>query len=124
MKRIAPFKALAQSKKAFTYGDDWAEFFFILLFFVGVFLMVLSPNKWITYLISFVSGLAAGRIVYERRDKGKAPFWLIVIGFALGIVAIGQFMGKDGRIIFLLFLLGAGLMYYLFDKKIIKDILI
>ena len=107
-------------KAAFAFWSDWAEFFFFVLLLIGIIFGVLSPSAPITYLIGFFSGMMAGRLFYERKDKGRAPYLLIVIGFIMGYV-IGNFRFGDRRITFLLFLFGAALTYYLFDKKIIKD---
>ncbi len=109
------------TKKAkFDYFSDWAELFFFVLLFIGLIFGVTSPSAVITYLIGFFSGAMAGRLIYERKNKLKAPYLLIVIGFIIGYV-IGTFHG-DRRITFLLFIFGAVLTYYLLDKKIIKDI--
>ena len=118
--RLDKMKRLFSSRKAtFQYWSDWAELFFIILLLVGIVMGVMSPNYFITYAVSFVAGMIAGRLIYDRKDKGKAPYLLIIIGFILGFV-VGTFHGNR-TITFLLFLFGAALTYYLFDKKIIKD---
>ncbi|MBD3163736.1 hypothetical protein GF323_00890 [Candidatus Woesearchaeota archaeon] len=109
-------------KAAFDFFSDWAEFFFLVLLFTGLILGIFSPSAVITYLIGFFSGMMAGRLFYERKDKGRAPYMLIIIGFVMGYV-IGTFHG-DRRVTFLLFVIGAVLMYYLLDRKIIKDTLL
>ncbi len=107
---------------ALDYFSNWAEVFFLILLFTGLVFGVMSPSAVITYLVGFFSGMMAGRLFYERKDKGRAPYLLIIIGFVMGYV-IGTFHG-DRRVTFLLFIFGAALSYYLFDRKIIKDIFI
>ena len=123
MERILKMKRKKFHKKGvFDYFTDWAEFFFLFLLFVGLILGIMSPSAIITYLVSFSSGMMAGRLFYERKGKGRAPYLLIIIGFVMGYV-IGTFHG-DRRVSFLLFIVGTALAYYLFDRKIIKDIFI
>jgi hypothetical protein len=109
-------------KAALDFFSDWAEFFFLVLLFIGVVFGVFSPSAVISYLLGFFSGMFVGRLMYDRKNKGRAPYVLIVIGFVMGFV-IGTFRGKR-LITLLLFLLGAGIYYYLLKKKIIKDIFI
>jgi hypothetical protein len=110
---------LTYGKRGLAYWSEWAEFFFFVLLFVGIVIGILSPSAAITYLVGFFSGMMAGRLLYERKNKGRAPYLLIIIGFLMGYV-IGTFYG-DRRITFLLFVFGAVLSYYLFNKKILKD---
>ena len=106
-------------KAQFDYFNNWAEFFFFILLFLGILLGIASPSAVITYLISFGSGMMAGRLAFERKNKGRAPYLLIIIGFIFGYV-FGAFRGSR-LITFLLFIFGAVLLYYLLDKKLIKD---
>lgn len=114
-------KAFLRNKKGFAYWSDWAEFFFFILLFIGLIFGALSPSAVITYLVGFFAGMMAGRLLYERKNKGRAPYLLIIIGFVMGYV-IGTFHGSR-QITFLLFIFGAAFGYYLFDKKIVRDIL-
>lgn len=109
-------------KGAIDFFSDWAEVFFLILLFIGLIFGVFSPSAAITYAIAFVSGLMAGRVLFERKDKGRAPYMLIIIAFILGFI-LGSFYG-DKKITMLLFIFGAALGYYLFDKKIIRDIFV
>ncbi|MCK5282327.1 MAG: hypothetical protein KAK00_02875 [Nanoarchaeota archaeon] len=107
-------------KAALNFFSEWAEFFSLVLLFIGIFIGIISPSAAITYLVAIFAGFFAGRLLYERKEKLKAPYLLIIIGFIMGYV-IGTFYG-DRRITFILFLIGTALGYFLFDKKIIKDI--
>jgi len=107
------------NKKGLKYFSDWAELFFLVLLGIGLMVGISSPSAVITYLVGFFAGVMAGRLIYERKNKLRAPYMLIVIGFVIGYV-IGTFYG-DKRVTFLLFIFGAVLMYYFLDKGIIKD---
>lgn len=111
---------LRNKKAALDFFSDWAEFFFLVLLFIGIIFAVSSTSAVITYLVGFFSGMMAGRLIYERKEKLRAPYLLIIIGFIMGYV-IGNFRYGSRVIIVLLFVFGAALMYYLLDKKIIKD---
>ena len=113
---------MMNKKAAFNYFSDWAEFFFFVLLFIGIIFGVFSPSAVITYMVGFFSGMMAGRLLYERKNRGRAPYLLIIIGFVMGYV-IGTFHGSR-PVTFLLFVFGAAFSYYLFNKKIIKDLFI
>jgi hypothetical protein len=105
----------------FKFQWDWAELFFVVLLFLGIFIGIASPSAVITYLVAIITGMMAGRLLYERKHKFLVPYLLIVMGFLIGYI-IGTFHG-DRRISLVLFLVGAIISYHLFDKKIIKDTL-
>jgi len=114
---------MALSKKGgMDWYSNWSEIIFLVLLFVGIVFGIFSPSAVITYLIGFFSGAMSGRLMWERKEKFKAPYLLIVIGFVIGYV-IGTFHG-DRRITFLLFVFGAVLTYYLYDRGLLKDITI
>lgn len=112
-------RMLKEKKGKFAYWSEWAEVFFLILLFVGLLLGAASPSAAITYLVALVAGMITGRLIFERKNKFVAPYMLIVIGFIMGYV-VGTFRGSR-LITFLLFIFGAALVYYLFDKKIMKD---
>ena len=98
---------------------DWMEFFFIGLMVVGVLVALLSPSAVISYMISFIAGFFAGRLIYERKTKIQFPYLMVIAGFVIGYV-IGVYYGSR-KIVILLFVIGAILSYKLYDKKILKD---
>jgi hypothetical protein len=110
-------------KAAFDFSSEWGEFFFIILLIIGILLGILAPSAVITYLIGFFSGMMAGRLMYDRKYKGRAPYVLIILGFVIGFVIIAAVRGY-GLMTLLLFIFGSALSYYLFDRKIIKDIFV
>jgi uncharacterized membrane protein len=86
---------------------------------IGVFIALLSPSAAISYIISFISGIFAGRLMYERKNKIKLPYLMIVLGFVIGYL-IGVYYGSR-KLVIILFVIGAILSYALYDNKILKD---
>ena len=103
----------------FQYYKNWMEFFFFVIMILGVFIALSAPSAAVSYAIIFVSGLFAGRLIYERKNKIKFPYIMIVLGFALGYL-IGVYYGSR-KISIILFVIGAVLSYWLYDKKILRD---
>ena len=86
---------------------------------IGVFIALLAPSATISYIISFISGMFAGRLMYERKNKIKLPYLVIVLGFVIGYL-IGVYYGSR-KLVIILFVIGAVLSYALYDNKILKD---
>ena len=105
---------------AFNYFDSWVEFFFFVLLVIGFITALFAPSAVVSYTVIFVSGMIGGRLIYERKEKLKFPYYLIVIGFLVGY-AIGAYYGNKSVII-TLFVLGNIVSYYLYDKGIVHDI--
>ena len=101
------------------FYKDWMEFFFFALMIIGVLVALLSPSAVISYLISFLAGFFAGRLVYERKNKIQFPYLMVITGFIIGYI-IGVYYGSRSVVI-LLFVIGTILSYKLYDKKILKD---
>lgn len=98
---------------------SWSEFLFFVLMIIGIIIALAAPSAVISYLVIFVSGMIAGRIMQWRQQKFHFPYYLVIIGFLIGYL-IGVYYG-DRKIVFILFVLGAFLSYYLYDKKILRD---
>ena len=103
----------------FEFYKNYMEFFFIILIAAGLLLALLVPSAVISYVLIFLSGLAAGRLIYERKNKMMLPYLVIIAGFLIGYL-IGMKYG-DRTVVIESFLIGAVLGYYLFEKKILKD---
>ena len=101
------------------FYKNWMEFFFIGLMAIGMLISLLSPSAAISYVISFIVGMFAGRLIYERKNKIQFPYLMVIAGFAIGYV-MGVYYGSR-KIVILLFVIGAVLSYKLYDKKILKD---
>ena len=103
----------------FQFYKNWLEFFFLLIMAVGLILALFTPSAAVNYMLIFVSGIFAGRLVYERRKKVMLPFLIIIAGFILGYL-IGMRYGNR-IVVIIIFLIGAVLSYQLFNKRILKD---
>jgi len=96
------------------------EFFFVVLMMLGIVIALASPSAVISYVIIFLVGMAAGRLIYIRKRNIKLPYLLIIAGFVIGYL-IGAYYGSK-RLIIILFIIGAVLSYKLYDRKILKDV--
>jgi len=95
------------------------EFWFFVIMVIGFIIALLAPSAVIGYFIAFVSGMFAGRLIYERKNKIQFPYFMIIAGFVIGYL-IGVYYGSR-RIVILLFVIGAVLSYKVYDKKVLKD---
>ena len=104
----------------FQFYKNWMEFFFLVLMIIGVLAALSAPSAAISYIIIFLSGMFAGRLIYDRKNKMQFPYFMIIAGFVIGYL-IGVYYGSR-RVVIALFVLGAILSYKLYDKKILRDI--
>lgn len=103
----------------FQYYKNWMEFWFLVLVVVGILIALSAPSAVISYVIIFLSGILAGRVVYKRKNKMKFPYFMIVVGLVIGYL-IGAYYGSRWVVI-ALFIIGAISGYRLYEKRIIKD---
>src|SRR3989338_8742898 len=103
----------------FQYYKNWLEIWFFVLMVVGVLIALSAPSAAISYLVIFLSGMLAGRLLHERKDKMQFPYLMIIVGFVVGYL-IGVYYGSR-RVSIVLFIIGAILSYKLYDNKILKD---
>lgn len=106
---------------------NWSELFFLALIAVGMLISLSAPSLAIRYLIMTLSGMFAGRILYQRKNKVKFPYYMIIAGFVIGYLmgAYASYRGSKPLAIFLFlfFAAGAVISYRLYDKKILRDTL-
>lgn len=103
----------------FSLYKNWMELFLLLDMIIGLILALLIPSAALSYILIFVSGIFAGRLVYERKSKIVFPYIVIITTFLIGYL-IGMRYGS-WIVVILLFLIGSVLSYKLFDKRILKD---
>lgn len=103
----------------FDLHKNWMELFFFAVMVIGLFFALIAPSAAVSYSISFVSGMFAGRLICNRGHGIQFPYAVIMAGFAIGYV-IGAYYGSR-LVVIALFITGAILSHYLFDKKILKD---
>ena len=101
------------------FYKNWFESFFLVLVVIGIVIALSAPSAIISYAIIFLSGIFAGRLIYERKNKTQFPYFMIIAGFVIGYL-IGVYYGSR-RVVIALFVIGTILSYKLYDKKILKD---
>ena len=104
----------------YQYYKSWMEFWFFVIMIIGILIALSAPSAIISYIIIFLSGIFAGRLIYERKNKIQFPYFMIIAGFVIGYL-IGIYYGSR-RVVIALFVIGAILSYKLYDKKILRDI--
>ena len=100
---------------------DWAQFFFFVLMIAGIIIALAAPSAVISYMVIFISGMMAGRVMYWRQKRFHFAYYIVMVGFLIGYL-IGTYYGSR-KVIVILFALGAFLSYYLYDKKLLRDTL-
>ena len=103
----------------FPFYKDWMEIFLFIDMIVGLVFALLIPSAALSYILVFISGFFAGRLIYERKSKIIFPYIVIITTFLIGYL-IGMKYGSR-VVVVLLFLIGAILSYKLFDRGILKD---
>ena len=99
---------------------SWAELFFFAVMIIGFIIALLTPSAFISYIVVLLSGMIAGRLLYDRKKKLTIPYYLIILGFLIGFV-LGSRYGSQ-KIIIILFVLGLLLSYHLYNKGYLKDL--
>ena len=97
---------------------NWAEYLMIVLMILGFLVAVTIDSMWLNYLVIFIAGIMAGRLLYAREKKHKFTHYLIVVGFLLGYM-LGSYMANK-KIIATIFILATILSYYLHKKGYIE----
>ena len=103
----------------FEFYKNWMEFLFMVLMVLGILIALLAPSAAVSYIIIFLSGMFAGRLIYERKDKIQLPYFMIIAGFVIGFL-LGVYYGSR-RIVIALFVIGVIVSYKLYEKKILRD---
>ena len=103
----------------FDLYKNWMEFFFFVVMVLGLVFALAAPSAIIGYAVALVSGIFAGRLIYERRQSIQFPYIVIMAGFAIGYV-IGVYYGSRW-VVMASFIAGAILSYKVYDKKILRD---
>ena len=101
---------------------SWAEFsfFVIMVFGFTVSIWASSHSAAISYIVIFLSGMIAGRLLYDRKQKLTIPYYIIISGFLIGFL-FGTYYGSK-KVIIVLFVLGTLFSYHLYNKGYLKDL--
>ena len=105
----------------FEFFKNWAEMFFFVLMVIGIIINLSLPSAVVSYIVILVCGMFAGRIIYFRKGSLKSAYYIIILGFFIGYTISARY--GDRKIITVLFVIGAVLSYYLYDKKVLKDVI-
>lgn len=105
----------------FNYWMHWAEYFTFLLMIIGFLIAITLNNMSLNYVVIFIGGLMAGRLLYGRLDKHKFTHYLIVIGFLVGYM-LGSY-SYNRKIIATIFVLSTILSYYMHNKGYVEKYL-
>ena len=103
----------------FQLDKNWMEFWSAVLMILGLVLALFTSSAVINYLLIFVSGMFAGRIIYERQHKIIFPYYVIIAAFLIGYL-IGMRYG-NGYAVIMLFAAGAIISFQMFKKELIRD---
>lgn len=96
---------------------QWPELFALAFIILGFIISIFLLNPLLSYISIFLSGFICGRVYYLKRHKEPIfPFVIIIISFLLGYI-FGSFWANR-LFIFIFFVLGFYLSYYLHMKKI------
>ncbi|HLG25073.1 MAG TPA: hypothetical protein VI564_09145 [Candidatus Nanoarchaeia archaeon] len=105
----------------FEFYKHYMEFFFMIFLVLGAILALLARSAVVSYVIIFLCGMFAGRILFFRRSNIKLPYYVITLGFGIGYILVVQYGSRLITGIF--FISGAIICYKLFEKKVLKDVL-
>lgn len=86
----------------------WVEFVCFVVLIIGFLFSITLKSAVISYVVIFLFGLLAGRMIYYR--KYSFPFYLIGFALLLGYV-LGSRYGQ-WKLVILFFLLGSAVSYY------------
>jgi len=96
---------------------NWMEIFFVIILVIGIIAAIIVPSNFVSYLTITVSGIAAGKIIYDRKNKVRFPYILIITGFIIGYV-MGTY-NASRQLILILFVLGALISYHVHEKELL-----
>ncbi|MBW2980107.1 hypothetical protein KY360_01670 [Candidatus Woesearchaeota archaeon] len=102
------------------FFKNWAEVFFFILLVLGFLVALATPSAVMSYIVIFICGLIAGRLIYDRKNKGLFPYFIIIIGFLIGYL-LGAYRGER-EVMSVLFVIGALIGYYVYDKGVLRDL--
>lgn len=113
---------LIGKKAVIDMHEYWAEFFSFVLLAIGFIVALVAESALISYIVLFLCGMMAGRLMSERYKKIKFPYYLVVIGFLIGYILGSRFGNK--LVLLILFIVGAYISHYLHEHGFLKDIAI
>lgn len=104
----------------FPLEKNWMEFWSVVLMALGLVLALFTSSAAINYFLVLVSGMFAGRIIYERQHKIVFPYYVIIAGFLIGYL-IGMRYGNRVAVA-ILFMAGGIISFRMFQKNVVRDV--
>lgn len=98
---------------------NWMEVFFVIVMLIGIMIAIVVPSNFVSYMTITASGVAAGKIIYDRKNKVRFPYILIIIGFIVGYM-VGAY-NASRQLILLLFVLSALVSYHVLEKELLHN---
>ena len=96
----------------------WVELICFVVLVIGFLFSITLQSAVMSYVVIFLFGLLAGRLIYER--SYSFPFYLIGFALLLGYV-LGTRYGQ-WKLVILFFLLGAAISYYLHADGYLENV--
>ena len=97
-----------------SYFENWMEIFFVVIMLLGIVMAVVVRSNIVSYMTITAAGVAAGKIIFERKNKVRFPYILIIIGFLIGYV-IGAY-DASRQLVLLLFVASSLITYNVLEK--------
>jgi len=95
--------------------EDYIFIAFIILGFVAA---LVTGSAIMYYIVSFLTGILFGRILYKKRQAIKFETYIMVTFFMIGFVLGNSITGYgDPRITIFVYFLGIVISYYLNAKQ-------
>lgn len=106
------------NKQGIAYVWHWPEIWMFIMFLTGFIIAVSTKNATFNYMVVIIAGIMAGKFLFERRKASPFPYYLIIIGGAVGYI-LGSFR-YNIKVVILLFIISTAASYYAHNKKLIK----
>ena len=100
-----------------SFYKNWMEMFFVMVMLLGIIIAVVVPSNIVSYMTITTAGVAAGKIIFDRKNKVRFPYILIITGFIIGYM-IGAY-DASRQLILILFVSGALVSYHVLEKELL-----
>jgi amino acid transporter len=101
----------------FSFKEDWGEAFGLLALCIGVLIGFAAGSAITAYILSLIAGLIFGRQWHRSRKGQRLPWFVVVVGFAVGFL-FGSLPYAQPQPLIILFVIGIMLGYYVRKKGV------
>lgn len=104
-------------------STNWIEILATIVLIIGLIITIISPSKVMFYIISLLSGLISGRVIYKTKNSMPAKYYFIITAYLVGLL-IGNSIRQYGNIIWpiILYFTGTAIAYKLTEKNMMKGV--